>query len=37
MNGAFEANRALIEALLALLAQKPLPALGVCPPFPYVP
>ena len=36
MNGAFEANRALIEALLALLAQKPLPELGVCPPFPYL-
>ena len=36
MNGAFETNRALIEALLAGLAQKPLPEIGVCPPFPYL-
>ncbi|MEN9880161.1 MAG: triosephosphate isomerase [Pseudomonadota bacterium] len=37
MNGAFETNRALIEALLAALAQQPLPEIGVCPPFPYLP
>ena len=37
MNGAFEANRALIEALLAALAQQSLPEVGVCPPFTYVP
>lgn len=37
MNGAVEANRVLIESLLAALAQKSLPDVGVCPPFPYVP
>ena len=37
MNGAFEANRTLLESLLAALAQKPLPEIGVCPPFPYIP
>ena len=37
MNGAFEANRALLESLLAALAQKTLPEIGVCPPFPYIP
>ncbi len=37
MNGAFEANRALLESLLAALAQKPAPEMGVCPPFPYLP
>lgn len=37
MNGAFEANRTLLEALLAALAQKSLPDVGVCPPFPYLP
>lgn len=37
MNGAFEANRALIETLLAALAQKSLPSVAVCPPFPYMP
>lgn len=37
MNGAFEANRTLLESLLAALAQKPLPDVGVCPPFPYIP
>ena len=37
MNGAFEANRALLESLLAALAQKSLPEIGVCPPFPYIP
>ena len=37
MNGAFEANRVLIEALLAALVQKSLPDVGVCPPYPYIP
>ncbi|MFM8338556.1 MAG: triose-phosphate isomerase [Fluviibacter sp.] len=37
MNGAFETNRALIEALLASLGHKTLPEIGVCPPFPYLP
>lgn len=37
MNGAFETNRALLESLLAALAQKFLPDVGVCPPFPYIP
>ena len=37
MNGAFEANRVLLESLLAALAQKSLPEIGVCPPFPYIP
>ncbi|MBU3657758.1 MAG: triose-phosphate isomerase [Rhodocyclaceae bacterium] len=37
MNGSFEANRALIEALLIALAQKTAPDVGVCPPFPYLP
>ncbi len=37
MNGSFEANRLLLESLLGLLAQKRLPDVGVCPPFPYLP
>ena len=37
MNGAFEANRTLLESLMAALAHKPLPEIGVCPPFPYLP
>lgn len=37
MNGVFETNRALIESLLAALAQKQLPEIAVCPPFPYIP
>ena len=37
MNGAFEANRALLESLRATLVQQPLPEIGVCPPFPYIP
>lgn len=37
MNGSFEANQSLLEALLSLLAQKRLPDVGVCPPFPYLP
>lgn len=37
MNGVFETNRALLESLLAALAQKPLPEVAVCPPFPYIP
>lgn len=36
MNGSFAANQPLLEALLSLLAHKPLPDLGVCPPFPYL-
>lgn len=37
MNGSFEANQSLLEALLGRLAQKRLPDVGVCPPFPYLP
>lgn len=36
MNGAFDANQSLLESLLGKLAQKRLPEVGVCPPFPYV-
>ena len=37
MNGSFQANQPLLESLLSLLAQKRLPDVGVCPPFPYLP
>jgi triosephosphate isomerase len=37
MNGSFDTNQVLIEGLLGLLAQQPLPEVGVCPPFPYLP
>lgn len=37
MHGAFEANRVLLESLLTALAQKPVPEMAVCPPFPYLP
>lgn len=37
MNGAFEANRALIEALLTTLGHTSAIEAGVCPPFPYLP
>jgi triosephosphate isomerase (TIM) len=37
MNGSFEANQSLLEALLGLLAQQSLPEVGVCPPFPFLP
>ncbi len=36
MNGAFDANQSLLESLLSELAQKRLPEIGVCPPFPYI-
>jgi triosephosphate isomerase (TIM) len=36
MNGAFDANQCLLETLLRELAQKRLPEIGVCPPFPYI-
>ena len=36
MNGSFERNQPLLESLLGHLAQKRLPEVGVCPPFPYL-
>ena len=36
MNGAFETNRVLIEALITLRAQAMSPEVAVCPPFPYL-
>ena len=36
MNGAFDANQSLLESLQQQLAQKSLPEVGVCPPFPYL-
>lgn len=36
MNGAFDANQSLLESLLREFAQKRLPEIGVCPPFPYL-
>lgn len=40
MNGSFEANQKLLEALrlaLAPLAQQVMPEIGICPPFLYIP
>jgi triosephosphate isomerase len=36
MNGSFAANQSLLESLLSNLAQKRLPEIGVCPPYPYI-
>ncbi|MGV0953903.1 MAG: triose-phosphate isomerase [Fluviibacter sp.] len=36
MHGSFAANQSLLENLLSLLAQKRLPEVGVCPPYPYI-